>query len=111
MVVCLIGESDMYKSLNVIAYVLLLPAAIAVAENESDVKSEPKLVAGMSIIGNDESLKSLYIVPWKSAGVSQGMRLSSDIMNEHLVPVDRSTFILEIDYYNSSNSTSVAISN
>ncbi len=93
----------MTKNLHFITYVLLFPAAIAVAE--------PKLVQGMSIIGNDESPNSLYIVPWKSAGVKASVKLSSDIMKEELEPVDKNAFIREIDYYNSSTLTSTTVEN
>ncbi|MDX8386711.1 MAG: hypothetical protein R8M11_09395 [Gallionella sp.] len=101
----------MTKNLHYFAYVLLLPAAIAVADNGIYENPEPKLISGMSIIGNDESPKSLYIVPWKSTGKSGGVKISSDIMKEDLVPVDKSAFIREIDYYNSNNPTSSAVSN
>jgi len=101
----------MNKKLHFVAYVLLLPAAIAVADNDSSRKPEPKMVKGMSIIGNDESPKSLYIVPWKSKDGRGGVKLSSDIMKEDLVPVDKSALIREIDYYNSSNPASTAVSN
>ncbi len=101
----------MYKNLHLFAYALLLPAAFAVAENDTEQKPEPKLVTGMSIVGNDESPKSLYIVPWKSTDGRGGVKLSSDIMKEELVPVDKNEFIRELNYYNSSNPASTAVSN
>ena len=93
----------MYKHLHLLVYVLLLPAAISVAADNNLEQSEPKLIKGMSIIGNDESPKSLYIVPWNSTDGNKEVELSSDIMKADLVPVDRRKFIRELDYYNSRN--------
>jgi len=103
--------SNMFKNIKIVTFVLLLPAALVVAENDALGKPEPKMVKGMSIVGNDESPKSLYIVPWKSRDGRGDVRLSSDIMKEALEPVDKIEFIREINYYNSSNSASTAVSN
>ena len=35
----------------------------------SDSEQKAKELSGMSIVGNDEAPKSLYIVPWKSSEV------------------------------------------
>jgi hypothetical protein len=41
--------------------------------------SEAKELSGMSILGNDETAKALYIVPWKSSeiGLAADLRCSS----------------------------------
>jgi FtsZ-interacting cell division protein ZipA len=61
-------------------------------------KLEAKELSGMSIIGNDEAPKSLYIVPWKSSEI--GVETSLDMMlNEGDVPVDRDVFMRQLDFY------------
>ncbi len=106
----------MYKNIHYVTYAMLFHAFYAVAADDSPVKdsggkSEPKMVSGMSIVGNDETPKSLYIVPWTSSDSRGGVKISSDIMKEELAPVDKSTFIREIDYFNISNPASAAVSN
>lgn len=84
------------------AYILLLPAAIAAAESGRD-DSEPKVVSGMSILGNNETPKSLYIVPWKTSEAGKEVSFTSSILNEELRPVDKSDFIRRIEFYKQSN--------
>jgi hypothetical protein len=78
---------------------VLFPAVVAAAEDvNSDRQSEAKELSGMSIVGNDEAPKSLYIVPWKSSEV--GVETSLDTMlNEGDVPVDRDVFKRQLGYY------------
>ncbi len=60
--------------------------------------SDAKELSGMSIVGNDEAPKSLYIVPWKSSEI--GLETSLDAMlNEKDVPVDRDVFKRQLDFY------------
>jgi hypothetical protein len=69
----------------------------------SDRQSEAKELSGMSIVGNDEAPKSLYIVPWKSSEV--GVEPSLDTMlNEGDAPVDRDVFKRQLDFYKVSSS-------
>ena len=78
---------------------LLLSAGVARAEKAgAEDGSEPKELSGMSIIGNDEAPKSLYIVPWKSSelGVEAGL---NRMLNESAVPVDRDVFMRQLDFY------------
>lgn len=60
-----------------------------------------KELSGMSIVGNDEAPKSLYIVPWKSSelGVETSMNM---MLNEADVPVDKEVFKREVNFYNIS---------
>jgi hypothetical protein len=63
-----------------------------------DSQSEAKELSGMSIVGNDEAPKSLYIVPWKSSEI--GVETSLDtILNEDDRPVDREVFRRQIEFY------------
>jgi hypothetical protein len=83
---------------------VLFPAVVAAAEEvNSGEPSEAKELSGMSIVGNDDAPKSLYIVPWKSSEV--GVETSLDTMlNEGDVPVDRDVFKRQLGYYRVSTS-------
>lgn len=84
------------------AIFLLMSAAVAAAESGLD-ESEPKVVSGMSILGNNETPKSLYIVPWKTSEAGKEVSFTSSILNEELRPVDKSDFIRRIEFYKQSN--------
>lgn len=88
--------------LHYVAYALLLPAFIAAAQDRR-VESEPKVVSGMSIVGNDETPKSLYIVPWKNAEAGKEISFTPGFLNDELRPVDKSDFIRELDLYKGRN--------
>lgn len=96
----------MLKNLSYIACLLFLPAAIALAESKdkNNDDSEDKVVSGMSIVGNNETPKSLYIVPWKSSEIGQETKLNSNLLNEGMTPVDKAVFMRELDFYKLSNS-------
>ena len=67
-------------------------------EANRDKGSEAKEMSGMSIVGNEEAPKSLYIVPWKSSEI--GVETSLDTMlSESDVPVDREVFKRQIEFY------------
>ena len=92
----------MYRKLVLCLFIFLFPAVMALAQDVKDVnkdaKSEAKELSGMSIVGNDEAPKSLYIVPWKSSELGGETRL--DIMlNEGDVPVDRDVFKRQLEFY------------
>jgi hypothetical protein len=84
-----------------LALCLILPATLSVAANKTVKKSEVKELSGMSIIGNDEAPKSLYIVPWKSSeiGVESSLNRMIDTGDE---PVDRDVFIRQLNFYETS---------
>jgi len=83
----------------------LFPAVLAAAEDaKSETKpSEAKKLSGMSIVGNDDAPKSLYIVPWKSSEVGVETSLKT-MLNEGDVPVDRDVFKRQIGFYQASTS-------
>ena len=89
----------MYRILVLYLCVFLSSAAMALAgETGEDKVSEAKEMSGMSIVGNDEAPKSLYIVPWKSSEI--GVETSLDMMlNEGDVPVDRDVFKRQLEFY------------
>jgi hypothetical protein len=81
-----------FKIHRYIACALLFSATIAMAEDGHD-KNEPKMVTGMSIVGNDETPKSLYIVPWKNSEAGSEVNFTPGVLNEELRPVDKNDFI------------------
>ena len=79
------------------------PEEKATAEEESaeangDGVSSPKTMSGMSILGNEETPKSLVIVPWKSSEMGDSIKLS-DTLDERATPVDKEVFLRELRYY------------
>lgn len=89
----------MYRKLVLFLCVVLFPAVMATAQDlDKDNESEAKELSGMSIVGNDEAPKSLYIVPWKSSEI--GVETTLDMMlNESDVPVDRDVFKRRLEFY------------
>ncbi len=101
----------MNKILIVAATVLFYSLAIAEedfvdADTEAAVEDEPqqqqesgpKKMSGMSILGNEETPKSLVIVPWKSSEMGDDIGLS-DSLDDRAQPVDKEVFLRELEYY------------
>jgi hypothetical protein len=85
-------------------FLILVPAMLVMAQ-ENDQSQEKKNkepgakeLSGMSIVGNDEAPKSLYIVPWKSSEI--GVQTSLGMMlDDKDVPVDRDVFMRQLEFY------------
>ena len=70
------------------------PATKELAAKEPAAKE----LSGMSIVGNDEAPKALYIVPWKSSEI--GVETSLNMMlTESAMPVDRDVFMRQLDFF------------
>lgn len=94
----------MFRTLVLCLLLVLFPAVMAAAEDaNSDGQSKAKELSGMSIVGNDDAPKSLYIVPWKSSEVGVETSLKT-MLNEGDVPVDRDVFKRQIGFYQASTS-------
>jgi hypothetical protein len=78
--------------------VLFLTVAATAQDVDKDKQSEAKELSGMSIVGNDEAPKSLYIVPWKSSDIGAETSLNM-MLNEGDVPVDRDVFKRQLEFY------------
>ena len=89
----------MYRKWVLCLCVVLFSAVMATAQDlDKDKESEAKELSGMSIVGNDEAPKSLYIVPWKSSEI--GVETTLDMMlDESDVPVDRDVFKRRLEFY------------
>jgi len=67
-------------------------------DNGDGIKS-PKTMSGMSILGNEETPKSLVIIPWKSSQLGDDISLT-DTLDDRAVPVDKEVFLRELEFYN-----------
>ena len=94
----------MYRKLLLSFCAVMFSAAMVLAQDvDADKESKAKELSGMSIVGNDEAPKSLYIVPWKSSEI--GVETSLDMMlNEGDVPVDQVVFKRQLEFYQVSTS-------
>jgi hypothetical protein len=101
----------MYRKTVFILGLVLLSAVTVMAKAKDDEKditgkevsamsqdTKAKELSGMSIVGNDEAPKSLYIVPWKSSDIGKETSLDR-MLSEGAVPVDRDVFMRQLDYY------------
>jgi len=87
------------------ALCLVLLTAVAAMARENG--SEAKELSGMSIVGNDEAPKSLYIVPWKSSEVGVETSLAM-MLNDEAAPVDPDVFRRQLDFYEVSTAKPTA---
>lgn len=84
-----------------IAFYVLVTMSVAMAEESKKTKQdgEVKALSGISIIGNKEAPKSLYIVPWKDSEVGVESSLTSGLLDETMRPVDKEVFMRELEFY------------
>lgn len=76
--------------------VLWYPGATAAQSEEQS--GEVVDMRGISIIGNRELPKTLFLVPWKNSEVGVETELTNTL-NEGMQPVDREVFQRELDYF------------
>ena len=106
----------MYRNALLWFFMLLLSAGPAVAgdngaaarvakksaQETKEAKPEgAKELSGMSIVGNDEAPKALYIVPWKSSEMGEGTGLEM-VLDASDTPVDRDVFKRQLKFYDQS---------
>lgn len=71
----------------------------APAENARGTNpDEPKAMSGMSILGNEETPKSLVIIPWKSSQLGDEIGMSENL-DDRAVPVDKEVFMRRLNFY------------
>ena len=71
----------------------------SVSYAEKKKNDDAKTLSGISIIGNKDAPKSLYIVPWRSSELGIETDLNSSLLNEGMHPVDKDVFIRELNFY------------
>lgn len=85
------------KSKNIIQIVIMLFTSILSFTLPAQDRIE---LEGMSIIGNKELPKMLYIVPWKNSELpDMNAPPIESLIDEALAPVDRDNFKRKIRYY------------
>jgi len=62
-------------------------------------EEEVKELSGISIIGNKEAPKSLYIVPWKNSQVGVETSLKSGLLDDSNKLIDKEVFMRELEFY------------
>ncbi len=68
------------------------------AEVNGDGIARPKTMSGMSVLGNEETPKSLVIIPWNSSELGDDISLS-DTLDDRAQAVDKEVFLRELDFY------------
>lgn len=90
--------------LLIVQLILIVPLARAEEDKRPATGAgDEKVISGMSILGNNDAPTSLYIVPWKSSEVGVETELSSSLLSEEMVPVDKPVFQRELDFYSIAN--------
>ncbi|MED5239982.1 MAG: hypothetical protein VX379_10435 [Pseudomonadota bacterium] len=89
-----------------LAYLFFLISALPVWVQAEEAEQETKEISGMSVMGNNDAPKSLYIVPWKTSEIGVETDLTSNLLNEDMVPVDKPVFMRELDFYQVSQEDS-----
>lgn len=89
--------------LKIIFTVILVSMSHLVMAEDKKKQTEVKELSGISIIGNKEAPKSLYIVPWKNSEVGVKTSLISGLLDETMKPVDKEVFMRELEFYELSH--------
>lgn len=91
----------MSRTLVFFSLALLLPAVLQAQDKKPGPagSSEVKAVSGISIVGNNEAPKSLYIVPWQASELGGDSGLTPGLLDARTAPVDKEVFMREIHYH------------
>jgi len=73
------------------------------ADSQVKVDSDVKELSGISIIGNQEAPKSLYIVPWQNSEVGVATSLQSGLFDDSMRPLHKEVFLRELNFYELSH--------
>jgi len=93
----------------VLFFVVLMAVSLSTDVLAKDKKKskagsgEAKALSGISIVGNEEAPKSLFIVPWKSSEIGVETGLTSKLLDEKMNVVDKDVFERELDFYSATN--------
>lgn len=75
-------------------------ALLAMSAMAEDAKQKVKEISGMSIMGNDEAPKSLFIVPWKSSEIGFESEFAAQgLLDGSLRPLDKEVLERQLDYF------------
>lgn len=82
-----------------ILFACIATTAIAKEKQKNKPQDSAKELSGITIMGNKEAPKSLFIIPWKSSELGVEAGLSSNLLNEKLEVIDKDVFERELDFY------------
>lgn len=88
----------MRRNLFLAVLIGLSPLA-AGAETGKRPGDQPKELSGMSVLGNNETPKALYIVPWKSSEIGGPADLHAGLFDDAMAPVDKEVFMRRLEFY------------
>ena len=80
------------------AGLVVLCVALGASAEDAPQQEGDKHVSGMSIVGNDESPKSLVIVPWKSSDLGGDLDPTRRFGQDRS-PLDPEVFSRALDYH------------
>ena len=87
------------KYISIKAYHLTLTATLILSPVLANAEQEMEL-EGMSVVGNSELPKALFIVPWKEAESAMAPdRPVNSLIDEALQPVDPDVFRRKLHYF------------
>lgn len=96
-------EFPMFRAVStvtMVSFMILFSVSVGAKEDSSPgPASDAKELSGISIVGNKEAPKSLFIVPWKSSEIGVETSLSSSLLNEDLNAVDKEVFERELEFF------------
>lgn len=69
---------------------------------DSSQPDDTRQLTGISLTGDKEAPKSLYIVPWKNTEHEQNTSLSSKFTDSSMQAVDRESFLRQLRLYEHS---------
>ena len=79
--------------------ITLITAIFLVLSFQAAAEEEVEELSGISIIGNKEAPKSLYIVPWKNSQVGVETSLTSGLLDDSNKLIDKEVFMRELEFY------------
>ena len=82
----------------------LITLIALVAVSGAIAADDIKQIEGISIVGNKETPKSLYIVPWHKAEHKQNTSLSTNLVDNEMNAVDHDAFMQQLRLYELSKS-------
>ena len=68
------------------------------AEAQPQQDEGPKVVSGMSVLGNQEAPTSLVIVPWKTSELGDSLGIAP-MLDDSRQPIDKEVFMRALRYY------------
>ena len=95
-------NTSVVKLLMSLLLVFVVSTAVAKDDAKENKQDEAKSLSGISIVGNKEAPKSLFIVPWKSSELGVETGLASKLLDEKMKVVDKEVFERELDFYSST---------